>query len=158
MAAWLIVVAVVISAGNAVSRKVFSVSSNAWLEMQWYLFGAVFMLGAAWTLKQDEHVRVDFLANRLTRRGRNRLDLFGHLVFLLPFAVLHAATSVPFFLSSWRAGEVSANAGGLVIWPAKLIILAGFCLLVAQGLSEAVKQYARLRGHLSEEPEGEADR
>jgi TRAP-type mannitol/chloroaromatic compound transport system permease small subunit len=146
LAAWLVVVAVVVSAGNAVSRKLFSLSSNAWLELQWYLFGAVFLLGAAWTLKRDEHVRVDVLAGRLSPRGRHRLDLFGHAVFLLPFAALHVATSVPFFLSSWRTGEVSANAGGLAIWPAKLLVLLGFCLLLAQGLSELVKRFASLRG------------
>ncbi|MGB3555809.1 MAG: TRAP transporter small permease subunit [Jannaschia sp.] len=151
LAAWLVVVAVVVSAGNAISRKLFSLSSNAWLELQWYLFGAVFMLGAAWTLKRDEHVRVDFLVTRLSRRGRHRLDLLGHLAFLIPFAALHAATSVPFFLSSWRTGEVSANAGGLTIWPAKLLVLLGFCLLLAQGLSEAIKKVGCLRGDLDED-------
>lgn len=148
--AWLVVVAVLVSAGNAVSRKLFSLSSNAWLELQWYLFGAVFMLGAAWTLKRDEHVRVDVFAARLSVRARHRLDLFGHLFFLLPFAAVHVATSVPFFLSSWQSGEVSANAGGLVMWPAKLMVLLGFCLLVAQGLSEAIKRLAILRCHLAD--------
>lgn len=148
--AWLVVVAVVVSAGNAVSRKLFSLSSNAWLELQWYLYGAVFMLGAAWTLKRDEHVRVDIIVSRLSPRGRNRLDLFGHLIFLIPFAALHLATAIPFFLSSWRSGEVSANAGGLLMWPAKLLVPLGFLLLLAQAVSEAIKRFAKLRGDLPE--------
>src|SRR6056297_3261501 len=150
LAAWLVVAAVVISAGNAISRKLFSLSSNAWLELQWYLFGAVFLLGAAWTLKRDEHVRVDFLASRLSRRARHWLDILGHLLFLAPFAALHMVLAVPFFLASWRSGEVSANAGGLVLWPAKLLVLLGFILLLGQAVSETIKRIARLRGALPE--------
>lgn len=147
-AAWLVLAAVLISAGNAISRKAFSLSSNAWLEAQWYLFGAVFLLGAAWTLKRDEHVRIDVLTSRLSKRARDRIDLFGHIAFLIPFAALHVLTAVPFFLLSWRTGEVSSNAGGLVLWPAKLLVLVGFTLLLAQALSETIKRFAVMRGVL----------
>lgn len=145
-AAWLVVAAVVISAGNAISRKAFSLSSNAWLEVQWYLFGAVFLLGASWTLKRNEHVRIDVLSSRFSQRARDRLDLVGHALFLIPFALAHVVFAVPFFLLSWRTGEVSANAGGLPLWPAKLLVLVGFTMLLAQGVSEFVKTLARLRG------------
>ncbi len=154
-AAWLVLVAVIISAGNAVSRKLFSVSSNAWLELQWYLFGAVFMLGAAWTLKLNEHVRIDILSSRLPKRVRDRLDVVGHLVFLLPFVLLHLDTAGPFFWNSFRSGEVSTNAGGLIIWPAKGLILVGFVMLLAQGLSELIKRIAILRGTIPD-PNGAA--
>jgi len=145
-AAWLVLAAVVISAGNAISRKLFSLSSNAWLELQWYLFGAVFMLGAAWTLKLNEHVRIDILSSRLSKRARDRLDIVGHLTLLFPFVLLHINTAAPFFLGSYRSGEVSTNAGGLIIWPAKLMVLIGFVLLLLQGVSELIKRIAILRG------------
>lgn len=145
-AAWLVLAAVLISTGNAISRKLFSISSNAWLELQWYLFGAVFMLGAAWTLKLNEHVRIDILSSRFSKRARDRLDVFGHVFFLIPFALLHLETSVPFFWLSYQTGEVSTNAGGLVIWPAKFLILLGFFLLLLQGVSELIKRIAIIRG------------
>lgn len=151
LAAWLVVAAVVISAGNAISRKAFSLSSNAWLELQWYLFGAVFLLGASWTLKRNEHVRIDVLSSRFSQRARDRLDLAGHALFLIPFALVHVITAVPFFLLSWRTGEVSPNAGGLPLWPAKLLVLVGFAMLTAQALSELVKKIAVLRGALPAE-------
>lgn len=151
--AWLVVVAVVISAGNAISRKAFSLSSNAWLELQWYLFGAVFLLGAAWTLRRNEHVRIDVLTSRLSQRARDRIDLVGHIAFLIPFAALHVVTAVPFFLLSWRTGEVSSNAGGLPLWPAKLLVLVGFSLLLAQAVSETIKRFAVLRGHVVHDAE-----
>jgi len=153
MAAWLVLVAVVISAGNAISRKAFSLSSNAWLEMQWYLFGAVFMLGAAWTLKRNEHIRIDILASRLPKGFRDWLEIIGHAFFLIPFALVHVYFSVPFFLSAFRSGEVSTNVGGLLIWPAKLLILVGFGLLLIQGFSELIKRIAIKTGHLDEEVE-----
>lgn len=148
--AWLVLVAVLISAGNAVSRKVFSVSSNAWLEMQWYLFGAVFMLGAAWTMKRNEHVRVDVLSSRLRKPVRDRIEVFGLIVFFAPFVILHIWHSWPFFLTSWRQQEVSTNAGGLIIWPAKFLIFIGFVTLGIQGISELIKRIAVLRGDLAE--------
>lgn len=142
LAAWLVVAAVVISAGNAISRKAFSISSNAWLELQWYLFGAVFLLGASWTLARNEHVRIDVVSSRLAPRTRRWIDVVGHALFLIPFALVHVVTAVPFFLLSWRTGEVSPNAGGLPLWPAKLLVLVGFTMLLAQGVSELVKKVA----------------
>jgi TRAP-type mannitol/chloroaromatic compound transport system permease small subunit len=147
-AAWLVLVAVLISAGNAISRKGFSLSSNAWLEAQWYLFGAVFMLGAAWTLERNEHIRIDVLSSRLSQSYRDRLDVIGHALFLIPFALVHVHLAIPFFLTSFRTGEVSVNAGGLPIWPAKLLVLAGFTLLLAQGFSELIKRVAVITGDL----------
>lgn len=146
--AWLILVAVLVSAGNAVIRKSFNISSNAWLEAQWYLFGAVFMLCAAWTLREDEHVRVDVLSGWLGPRGRVWIDLVCHILFLMPFAVLMVWLSSPFFFSAYVTGEQSSNAGGLIRWPAKLWVLIGFVLLAAQGISEIVKRGAMLTGHL----------
>ncbi|PZX13791.1 TRAP-type mannitol/chloroaromatic compound transport system permease small subunit [Palleronia aestuarii] len=146
--AWLLLLAVIVSAGNAVIRKSFNLSSNAWLELQWYLFGAVFMLCAAWTLREDEHVRVDVLSQRLSTRSRVWIDLVCHILFLMPFAILMTYLSWPFVVSSFLSGEQSNNAGGLIRWPAKLWILAGFALLVAQGVSEIIKRGAMLTGHL----------
>ena len=146
--AWLILAAVLVSAGNAVIRKSFNISSNAWLELQWYLFGAVFMLCAAWTLREDEHVRVDVLSGWLSPRGRVWIDLVCHILFLMPFAVLMIWLSWPFFVSSYLSGEQSSNAGGLIRWPAKLWVLVGFVMLAAQGLSEIVKRAAMLSGAL----------
>lgn len=146
--AWLILAAVLVSAGNAVIRKSFNISSNAWLEVQWYLFGAAFMLCAAWTLKRDEHVRVDVLSSRLSARARVWIDLLCHLLFLMPFAVLMVWLAWPFFLGSYLSGEQSSNAGGLIRWPAKLWVLVGFVLLAAQGVSEIIKKAAMLAGAL----------
>lgn len=146
--AWLILAAVVVSAGNAIIRKSFSLSSNAWLELQWYLFGAVFMLCAAWTLRDDEHVRVDVLSARMGRRARIAIDLVCHVLFLLPFAAVMVYLSWPFFVTAFQSGEQSSNAGGLVRWPAKLWILAGFALLLAQAVSEIIKNAAILAGRL----------
>jgi TRAP-type mannitol/chloroaromatic compound transport system permease small subunit len=151
LVAWLVLAAVVVSAGNAVIRKVFSTSSNAWLELQWYLFGAVFMLGAAWTLRCNEHIRIDILSSRFSKRARDRLDVFGHIVFLLPFVLLHLWTSFPFAWRSFLSGEVSTNAGGLIVWPAKFFVLLGFVLLLFQAFSELIKRIAILRGDLVDE-------
>ncbi len=145
---WLILAAVLVSAANAVIRKTFNVSSNAWLELQWYLFGAVFMLCAAWTLRQDEHVRVDVLSSRLSPRTRVGIDLVCHLLFLMPFAVMMVWLSWPFFMTSFVSGEQSSNAGGLIRWPAKLWVLIGFVMLAAQGVSEIIKRAAMLSGDL----------
>lgn len=150
-AAWLVLAAILVSAGNAISRKAFSLSSNAWLELQWYLFGAVFMLAAAWTLKTDEHVRVDVLSSRLPRGYRNVLDVIGHALFLIPFAAIHVWLSWPFFMTAFRSGEVSSNAGGLLIWPARLVIVVGFTLLLAQGVSELIKRIAIVAGRIPDD-------
>ena len=151
IAAWAIVVAVLVSAVNAIIRKDFGTSSNAWLELQWYLFGAVFMLCASWTLKANEHIRIDIVSNRLSKRARDWIDVFGHLFFLLPFVAVMIYLSLPFFLRSYQSGEVSTNAGGLLIWPAKGLILLGFVLLALQWLSELVKRVAIMRGELVDE-------
>jgi len=149
--AWAILVAVLVSAVNAIIRKVFGTSSNAWLELQWYLFGAVFMLCASWTLKANEHIRIDIVSNRLTKRSRDRIDVFGHLFFLLPFVAVMTYLSVPFFIRSYQSGEVSTNAGGLLIWPAEGLILLGFILLALQWLSELIKRLAIMQGELEDE-------
>ena len=149
--AWAIVLAVLVSAVNAIIRKVFGTSSNAWLELQWYLFGAVFMLCAAWTLKANEHIRIDIVSNLLSKRGRDWIDIFGHVFFLLPFVAVMIYLSWPFFMRSYESGEVSTNVGGLLIWPAKGLILVGFVLLGLQGLSELVKRIAIMRGELDDE-------
>jgi TRAP-type mannitol/chloroaromatic compound transport system permease small subunit len=148
---WLILAAILISAGNAVVRKVFNSSSNAWLELQWYLFGAAFMLAAAYTLKQNEHVRVDVFYATRSRATQHWIDLFGHVVFLLPFVALMTWLLYPYALQAYRSGDVSANAGGLVIWPARVLLLAGFALLTFQALSEIIKKVAVIRG-LIEDP------
>jgi TRAP-type mannitol/chloroaromatic compound transport system permease small subunit len=149
--AWAILVAVLVSAINAIVRKVFGTSSNAWLELQWYLFGAVFMLCASWTLKANEHIRIDILSSKLSKRGRDLMDLFGHVFFLMPFVAVMVYLSSPFFVRSYQSGEVSTNAGGLLIWPAKGLILLGFILLGFQWLSEVIKRIAILRGELDDE-------
>jgi TRAP-type mannitol/chloroaromatic compound transport system permease small subunit len=147
---WLILVAVLVSATNAVIRKVFSVSSNSWLELQWYLFGAAFLLAAAYTLKQNEHIRIDIIYGLFSRRAQHWIDLFGHVVFLMPFTLLMLWYFVPYVAHSIANGEVSTNAGGLIIWPAKALLLIGFLLLALQGLSEIVKKIAVMRGLLED--------
>lgn len=145
---WLILVAVLVGAGNAIIRKVFSVSSNAWLELQWYLFAAVFLLAAAYTLQLNEHVRIDVVSSRYTHRAQAWIDIFGTLVFLLPMTLLIVWLSWPVFIESYVRHEMSTDAGGLVRWPAKLLVPIGFALLTAQGLSELIKRAAFLRGLL----------
>ena len=151
VAAWAIVVAILVSAINAIIRRIFGVSSNAWLELQWYLFGAVFMLCAAWTLKANEHIRIDIVSSRLSKRGRDVIDVFGHLFFLFPFVALLLWLCIPYFISSYRSGEVSSNAGGLLIWPAKGLILLGFISMFFQWLSELIKRVAIMQGKLVDE-------
>jgi TRAP-type mannitol/chloroaromatic compound transport system permease small subunit len=147
---WLILVAVIVSAGNATIRYIFDASSNGWLELQWYLFSAVFLLGAGYTLLHNEHVRIDVLFGRLRPRSRAWIDLLGGLVFLLPMAIIIMALSWPIFVESYFRHEVSADAGGLLRWPAKLLIPAGFLLLSLQGVSEIVKRVAFLRGLIAD--------
>ncbi|MGL4235542.1 TRAP transporter small permease subunit [Tabrizicola sp.] len=148
---WLILLSVLVSAGNAIILKMFSISSNAWLELRWYLFGAAFMLAAAYTLKQNEHVRVDVFYASRSRTTQHWIDLFGHVFFLLPFVVLMTWLLVPYFLQAYSSGEVSSNSSGLIIWPARAFLLAGFCLLVLQAISEIIKKIAVIAG-LMEDP------
>jgi TRAP-type mannitol/chloroaromatic compound transport system permease small subunit len=147
---WLILLAVLVSAGNAIIRKTFNMSSNAWLELQWYLFGAAFLLAAAYTLKQNEHIRIDIVYGLWSRRVQHWIDLFGHTFFLMPFVLLMIYYFVPYVYLSFRSGEVSTNAGGLVIWPAKTLLLIGFSLLALQGVSEIIKKVAIMRGDMDD--------
>ena len=143
---WLILAAVLVSAGNAVIRKIFNMSSNAWHEAQWYLFGAAFMFAAAYTLSQNEHIRIDVVYGQFSRRVQHWIDLLGHLFFLMPFVVLMVFFFVPYVSLSYRSGEMSNNAGGLIIWPARLMVPIGFALLLMQSVSELIKRIAFLRG------------
>lgn len=165
---WLVLAAVLISAGNAVVRKAFDTSSNAWLEIQWYLFAAIFLLCSGYTLLRNEHVRIDVISSRFSRRGLAKIDIFGFTCFLLPMTLVILYLSVPLFANSVTkappgatapgfgavvaglfnpAGwEASDQAGGLIRWPVKLLIPAGFVLLGLQGLSELIKRFAYLRG------------
>jgi TRAP-type mannitol/chloroaromatic compound transport system permease small subunit len=147
---WLILIAVLVSAGNAVIRKMFNMSSNAWLEAQWYLFGGAFMLAAAYTLSQNEHIRIDVVYGKFSRRVQHWIDLLGHCLFLMPFVLLMVYFLVPYVLMSYRSGEGSSSAGGLIVWPAKAILLAGFLLLAAQGVSEIIKKIAIMRGDMDD--------
>ena len=145
---WLILVVVLISAANAVVRKAFNYSSNAYLEIQWYLFSAIFLLGAGYTLLRNEHVRIDIISGRLSARTQNWIDVIGIVFFLFPMALVIGWLSWPLFLDSYVRNEVSTNAGGLTIWPARLLVPIGFALLFLQGISELVKRIAFLRGHI----------
>jgi TRAP-type mannitol/chloroaromatic compound transport system permease small subunit len=147
---WLILLAVLVSAGNAVIRKTFNMSSNAWLELQWYLFGAAFLLAAAYTLKQNEHIRIDIIYGMFSRRKQHWIDLFGHVFFLMPFVLLMIFYFVPYVSLSVRNGEMSSSAGGLIIWPAKAMLLIGFLLLGFQGISEIIKKIAIMRGDMDD--------
>jgi TRAP-type mannitol/chloroaromatic compound transport system permease small subunit len=143
---WLVLAAVLVSAVNAIVRKAFSVSSNAYLEMQWYLFAGVFLLGAGYVLLKNEHVRIDALAGRWSRRTQVWIDVVGIVVFLLPLCVWVVLQSWPVFAQAYVTGEMSSNAGGLIRWPAYLLLPLGFALLGLQALSELIKRIAFLRG------------
>ena len=148
IADWLVFLSCLISAGNAFSRYAFSISSNAWLEIQWYMFGALVMLGASYTLKRNEHVRVDIVYSNLATRRQIGIDIFGTILFLLPATLIMAYLSWPVFYNSWVEGEISGNAGGLVRWPIKIFLPLGFALLSLQGFSELIKRIAMLTGHM----------
>jgi TRAP-type mannitol/chloroaromatic compound transport system permease small subunit len=143
---WLVLVAVLLSAGNALIRKMFNMSSNAFLELQWYFFSAIFLLCAGYTLLRNEHVRIDVVAGRFSARTQTWIDIIGTLFFLLPMSVLFIWLSWPIFVRTLTHGEISTNAGGLLIWPARLLVPIGFGLLALQGVSELVKRIAFLRG------------
>jgi TRAP-type mannitol/chloroaromatic compound transport system permease small subunit len=151
---WLILAAVLVSSINALVRFSINRSSNSWLELQWYLFGAVVLLGSAYTFKANEHIRIDILSSRLSKRTRNWIDVMGHVVFLMPLCIIIMWLGWPFFLRSFAQGEVSSSAGGLIVWPAKLLVPLGFTILFAQAVSELIKRIAVMKG-LIEDPHGE---
>lgn len=146
IAVWLVLLACLICAAAAFARYAFNVGSNAWLEIQWYMFAGMVMLGAAYTLKVNEHVRVDVLYGSLSPRNKAKLDLAGLVVFLMPAMLLLAWLSWPFFVSSFAESEMSANPGGLIRWPVKLMLPLGFALVALQGVAEIIKRVAYLRG------------
>jgi TRAP-type mannitol/chloroaromatic compound transport system permease small subunit len=145
---FLILAACVVSAANAMIRYAFGYSSNAWLELQWYMFAVVIMFGASYTFKRNEHVRVEILYLMLSERGQLWLDLIGTVVFLIPACLLLAYLSWPFFMQAYVVSEISSNAGGLIRWPIKFVIPAGFVMLALQGVSEAIKRIAALKGYV----------
>jgi TRAP-type mannitol/chloroaromatic compound transport system permease small subunit len=143
---WLVLIVVLISAANATVRKAFDYSSNAYLEIQWYLFSVIFLFGAGYTLLRNEHVRIDIIQGRLSPRAQNWIDVFGIVLFLMPMSLIIMWLSWPLFLDALARHEVSTNAGGLIIWPARLMIPIGFALLIIQAVSELIKRIAFLRG------------
>lgn len=144
---WLILVTTLVSAGNALVRKIFNVSSNGLLEIQWYMFAAVFLLGSGYGLLKNSHVRIDFISTKLSDRTRNWIDVFGIILVLMPFCLIAIYLGWPFFIQAFNSGEMSQNAGGLIRWPAYVLIPLGFALLMLQGVSELIKRLAFLNGH-----------
>ena len=155
IANWLVLLACLISAANALSRYTISVSSNAWLEIQWYMFGAMFMLGASYTLKVNEHVRVDLIYGNVSQRVQIWIDLLGGIFFLLPATIIIGWLSWPMFYNSFLINEMSNNAGGLLRWPVKAFVPLGFALLTLQGISEIIKRILALAGHTELAPKYE---
>ena len=149
-ATWLVLAAVLISAGNAIMRKAFNIGSNAYLEIQWYLFAGVFMLGAAYVFLHNGHVRIDFISSKLSKRTNAIIDALGIVVFLIPLCVVLIDLSWPFFMRTYLSGEMSENAGGLIRWPVVLLIPVGFGLLLLQAVSELIKRLAFITGALEE--------
>jgi len=152
--AWGVLAAILVSAVNATIRKVLNTSSNSWLELQWVLFGVVFLLCASWTLLSNEHIRIDIVNSMLSKRTRNWIDVIGHLFFLIPVAIILAYLGWPFFWRSWLQNEQSSNAGGLPVYPSKLLIPLAFTFLLAQGISELIKRIAIIRGELEDTVSG----
>lgn len=143
---WALLLAVLICSGNALIRYTFNTSSNAWLEIQWYLFAAIFLLATSNTLRRDEHIRIDVISGKLPKRVQVWIDIFGFAVFLLPISIIILYYSLPYVQLSMQANEMSSNAGGLIVWPAKILIPIGFFLLTLQGLSELIKRVGYLMG------------
>jgi TRAP-type mannitol/chloroaromatic compound transport system permease small subunit len=143
---WLVLIVVLISAANATVRKAFDYSSNAYLEIQWYLFSVIFLFGAGYTLLKNDHVRIDIIQGRLSPRAQNWIDVVGIVLFLMPMSLIIMWLSWPLFIDALVRHEVSTNAGGLVIWPARLMMPIGFALLIIQAISELIKRIAFLRG------------
>jgi TRAP-type mannitol/chloroaromatic compound transport system permease small subunit len=155
---WLVLLACVVSAGNAMIRYAYDQSSNAWLEVQWYMFAVIIMFGAAYTLRKNEHVRVDIVYMTLSRRGQLWIDILGTLVFLIPTCAILAWLSWPFFMQSYNVFEHSSNAGGLLRWPIKLVLPVGFALVALQGLSELIKRIAFLNDYAVDSLEAHYER
>jgi TRAP-type mannitol/chloroaromatic compound transport system permease small subunit len=145
---WLVLIVVLISAANATVRKIFNYSSNAYLEIQWYLFSVIFLFGAGYTLLRNEHVRIDIIQGRLSPRAQNWIDVVGIVLFLMPMSLIIMWLSWPLFMDSLARHEVSTNAGGLIIWPARLMVPVGFALLIVQAVSELIKRIAFLAGRI----------
>jgi len=148
IADWLVLLSCLISAANAFSRYAFGVSSNAWLEIQWYMFAGMVLLGASYTLKRNEHVRVDIVYANVPTRRQIGIDIFGFILFMLPATIILTYLSWPVFYNSWALGEISSNAGGLLRWPVKIMLPIGFALLTLQGVSELIKRIAMMTGHM----------
>ena len=143
---WVVLVVTLISCGNAIMRYTINYSSNAFLEIQWYLFAVIFLFGAGYTLKKNEHVRIDLIAGKFSKRGQAMIDIFGIIFFLMPMAIAIMWMSWPIFLLALKTNEMSSNAGGLILWPARLMVPLGFFLLVMQGISELIKKIGFLQG------------
>ena len=158
IANWLVLTACLISAGNAASRYLFSASSNAWLEVHWYMFAGMVLLGGPYTLKVNEHVRVDLFYSSVSERVRLWIDILGCLLFLLPICVILVYFTWPWFTESWRINETSSNAGGLIRWPVKLLLPVGFALMALQGVSEIINRVAFLNGFPVESLEAHYER
>jgi TRAP-type mannitol/chloroaromatic compound transport system permease small subunit len=154
---WAVLIMVLVSAGNATSRYSLNIASNAWLELQWYLFALVFLLCSGYTLLHNEHIRIDVVSSRLSRRAQIWIDIFGIIVFLLPMSLFIMWLSWPIFVNAWTSGEISGSAGGLIRWPARFMVPAGFFLLSAQGISELIKRIAYLRGLIPDPVEKHKD-
>jgi TRAP-type mannitol/chloroaromatic compound transport system permease small subunit len=155
--AWLILAAVVLSAVNAIIRKVFDTSSNSWLELQWVLFSVVFLMCSPWTLLDNEHIRIDIVNQMMSKRVRNTIDAVGHTFFLAPLCIVMIVTGIPFFFRSVEINEQSGNAGGLPQWPAKSLVMIGFALLLIQGASELIKRIAVMRNLIPDPHENQTD-
>ena len=154
---WCVLIMVLVSAANATSRYALNLASNAWLELQWYLFAAVFLLCSGYTLLHNEHIRIDVLSSHLSRRTQVWIDIFGLVFFLLPMSLFIMWLSWPVFMNAWTSGEISGSAGGLIRWPVRLLVPIGFFLLSAQGISELIKRIAYLRGLIPDPVEKHKD-
>ena len=154
---WCVLIMVLVSAANATSRYALNIASNAWLELQWYLFSAVFLLCSGYTLLHNEHIRIDVVSSRLSRRGQIWIDILGTLLFMLPMTGYIAWLSWPIFINAWVSGEISMNAGGLIRWPARVLVPLGFFLLTMQGVSELIKRIAYLKGLIPDPVEKHED-
>jgi TRAP-type mannitol/chloroaromatic compound transport system permease small subunit len=154
---WCVLIMVLVSAANATSRYALNKASNAWLELQWYLFAAVFLLCAGYTLLHNEHIRIDVVSSHLTRRTQVWIDVFGILIFMLPMTLFIMWLSWPVFMNAWTSGEISGSAGGLIRWPVRLLVPVGFFLLSLQGVSELIKRIAFLQGLIPDPVEKHAE-